>query len=62
MHSFQVDIQRAIKDKQLGFARKKEEHIMDKKYTIAIAGTDDGDIIGTNEKKPDEIGGFGGLV
>ena len=29
----------------------KRKYIMDKKYTIAVAGTGDGDIIGTTKKK-----------
>ena len=28
----------------------KRKHVMDKKYTIAVAGTGDGDIIGTTKK------------
>ena len=29
----------------------KRKYVMDKKYTIAVAGTGDGDIIGTTKKK-----------
>ena len=31
---------------------------MDKKYTIAVAGTGDGDIIGTTKKKQRKINAF----
>lgn len=34
----------------------KRKYVMDKKYTIAVAGTGDGDIIGTAKKNHVESG------
>lgn len=34
----------------------KRKYVMDKKYTIAVAGTGDGDIIGTTKKNHVESG------
>ena len=34
----------------------KRKYVMDKKYTIAVAGTGDGDIIGTTKKNLDFTG------